>query len=91
MAAIGLIVQNFRMPGAGMPNFRRHGVTCQHFEEVLQPVMRQWNIFDRTDFGPRGEQARERLAGFAENLEKIQIPRFEEQRDRALACEAARV
>ncbi|MFD7847250.1 acyl-ACP desaturase [Nocardia sp. NPDC059764] len=100
MEAIDLIVENFRMPGAGMPNFRRHGVLMakhgiydlrQHLEEVLQPVMRQWNIFDRDDFGPRGEQARDRLAGFLDNLEHNQIPRFEEQRDRALAREAARV
>ncbi|MEU1205214.1 acyl-ACP desaturase [Nocardia sp. NPDC005825] len=100
MEAIDLIVENFRMPGAGMPNFRRHGVLMakhgiydlrQHLEEVLQPVMRQWNIFDRDDFGPRGEQARERLAGFLEHLARNQIPRFEEQRDRALAREAARV
>ncbi|MGW4351916.1 acyl-ACP desaturase [Nocardia sp. NPDC004582] len=100
MEAIDLIVENFRMPGAGMPNFRRHGVLMakhgiydlrQHLEEVLEPVMRQWNIFGREDFGPRGEQARERLAGFLENLAKNQIPRFEEQRDRALAREAARV
>ncbi|WP_433590402.1 acyl-ACP desaturase [Nocardia sp. CA-145437] len=100
MEAIDLIVENFRMPGAGMPNFRRHGVLMakhgiydlrQHLEEVLEPVMRQWNIFGRDDFGPRGEQARERLAGFLENLAKNQIPRFEEHRDRALAREAARV
>ncbi|MEU1430180.1 acyl-ACP desaturase [Nocardia sp. NPDC005746] len=100
MEAIDLIVENFRMPGAGMPNFRRHGVLMakhgiydlrQHLEEVLEPVMRQWNIFGRDDFGPRGEQARERLASFLDNLANYQIPRFEEQRDRALAREAARV
>ncbi|MGW4532003.1 acyl-ACP desaturase [Nocardia sp. NPDC004340] len=100
MEAIDLIVENFRMPGAGMPNFRRHGVLMakhgiydlrQHLEEVLEPVMRQWNIFGRDDFGPRGEQARERLAGFLDNLANNQIPRFEEQRDRALARDAARV
>ncbi|MBF6273165.1 MULTISPECIES: acyl-ACP desaturase [Nocardia] len=97
--AIDLIVENFRMPGTGMPNFRRNGVLMakhgiydlrQHLEEVLQPVIRHWNLFDRTDFGPRGEQARERLAAYLDTLEHTQIPRFEEQRDRALAREAAR-
>ncbi|MRH89750.1 acyl-ACP desaturase [Nocardia sp. SYP-A9097] len=98
--AIDLIVENFRMPGTGMPNFRRHGVLMakhgvydlrQHLEEVLMPVIRQWNIFGRNDFGPRGEQARERLAAFLTDLEQVKIPRFEEQRDRALARERARV
>ncbi|MBF6180009.1 acyl-ACP desaturase [Nocardia otitidiscaviarum] len=99
MQAIDTIVENFRMPGAGMPNFRRNGVLMakhgvydlrQHLEEVLMPVVRQWNIFDRNDFGARGEQARERLAAFLEDLETVKIPRFEEQRDRALAREQAR-
>ncbi|MEU2101934.1 acyl-ACP desaturase [Nocardia sp. NPDC019255] len=97
--AIDLIVRNFRMPGTGMPNFRRNGVLMakhgiydlrQHSEEVLQPVIRQWNVFERDDFGPRGEQARERLAAFLDDLEHVRIPRFEEQRDRALAREARR-
>ncbi|RDI55223.1 acyl-ACP desaturase [Nocardia mexicana] len=99
ITAIDTIVENFRMPGAGMPNFRRNGVLMakhgvydlrQHLEEVLQPVIRQWDLFGRNDFGPRGEQARERLAAYLDNLEKVQVPRFEEQRDRALAREAAR-
>ncbi|APA97783.1 acyl-ACP desaturase [Nocardia seriolae] len=99
MEAIDLIVENFRMPGTGMPNFRRHGVLMakhgiydlrQHLEDVLQPVLRHWNIFDRNDFGPRGEQARERLADFLNTMETVHIPRFEEHRDRALARERDR-
>lgn len=98
--AIDLIVENFRMPGTGMPNFRRNGVLMakhgiydlrQHLEEVLQPVIRQWNIFGRNDFGPRGEQAREQLAAYLNNLEHVRIPRFEEQRDRARARKHARL
>ncbi|PSR66503.1 acyl-ACP desaturase [Nocardia sp. MDA0666] len=99
MTAIDLIVENFRMPGAGMPDFRRNGVLMakhgvydlrQHYEDVLEPVIRRWNIFGRTDFGRRGEQARERLGAFLEDMELVQIPRFEEHRDRALARERAR-
>ncbi|WP_227985275.1 acyl-ACP desaturase [Nocardia spumae] len=99
ITAIDLIVRNFRMPGTGMPNFRRNGVLMakhgiydlrQHLEEVLQPVLRQWNVFDRNDFGPDGEQARERLADFLDDLENVRLPRFEEHRDRALARAAAR-
>ncbi|WP_433727298.1 acyl-ACP desaturase [Nocardia sp. CA-129566] len=98
MAAITTILTNFVMPGFGMPNFRRNGALMakhgiydlrQHLEEVVQPVLKKWNIFDRTDFGPRGEQAREELATFLEKLEK-DVLKFEEQRDRLLAREAAR-
>ena len=99
MTAIDLIVRNFRMPGTGMPNFRRNGVLMakhgiydlrRHLLEVLHPVLRRWDIFGRTDFGPQGEQARERLGDFLDDLEQVQLPRFEEHRARALAREAAR-
>ena len=84
------------MPGAGMPNFRRHGVLMakhgiydlrQHLEEVIQPVLRKWNVFDRDDFSAEGDKTREELAAFLEQLEKDTI-KFEEMRDRALAREA---
>jgi acyl-[acyl-carrier-protein] desaturase len=94
--AISMIVENFQMPGAGMPNFRRNGVLMakhgiydlrQHLEEVVQPVLKKWNVFDRTDFTARGEATRERLAGFLEKLGE-DVLKFEEQRDRMLAREA---
>ncbi|MCU1647702.1 MAG: acyl-ACP desaturase [Nocardia sp.] len=99
MEAIDTIVENFQMPGAGMPNFRRNGVLMakhgvydlrQHLEDVLMPVVRQWNIFGRNDFTARGEQARDRLSHFLHDMEHVKIPRFEEQRDRALARDRAR-
>ncbi|MGW5316986.1 acyl-ACP desaturase [Nocardia thailandica] len=99
MEAITRVVVNFRMPGTGMPNFRRHGVLMakhgiydlrQHLEEVLTPVVRKWNLLGRDDFGPRGEAAREALGGFLDELAAVRIPRFEEQRDRALARERRR-
>ncbi|WP_280260865.1 acyl-ACP desaturase [Nocardia abscessus] len=98
LPAITRILTNFLMPGAGMPNFRRYGVLMakhgiydlrQHLEEVVQPVLKQWNVFDRTDLGPRGEQAREELGEFVDKLAKDVI-KFEEQRDRSLAREATR-
>ncbi|MFI7003424.1 acyl-ACP desaturase [Nocardia sp. NPDC050175] len=97
--AVDAIVRNFQMPGAGLPNFRRHGVLMakhgvydlrQHLEEVLAPVLRQWNIFGRNDFTARGEQVREWLATYLDDLERVRIPEFEEQRDRLLARERAR-
>jgi len=98
LKAITLILQNFQMPGAGMPNFRRNGVLMakhgiydlrQHLEEVVQPVLKKWNIFERTDFTPRGEEIRDDLAAYLGKMSK-DVVRFEEQRDRMLAREAAK-
>lgn len=96
LEAITRILQNFQMPGAGMPNFRRNGVLMakhgvydprQHLEEVVLPVLRKWNVFERTDFTARGEKIREELSGFLEKYDS-DAARFEEQRDRMLAREA---
>ncbi|MET8429911.1 acyl-ACP desaturase [Nocardia sp. NPDC004860] len=98
LAAITAVIENFRMPGAGMPDFRRNSVLIakhgiydlrQHLDEVILPVLRKWNIFERTDFTARGEQIRDRLATYLDKLGK-DVVRFEEQRDRALARDAAR-
>ncbi|GAA4383081.1 acyl-ACP desaturase [Tsukamurella soli] len=96
LRAIADILLNFQMPGLGMPDFRRNGVLMakhgiydlrQHREEVVMPVLKKWKIFDRNDFGPDGEKAREELAVFVEELDH-QATRFEEMRDRSLAREA---
>jgi acyl-[acyl-carrier-protein] desaturase len=96
--ALERVLVNFVMPGAGMPNFRRNGVLMakhgiydlrQHHEEVVVPVLKQWNIFERNDFGPRGEQVRDRLAAYLEKQDR-DVRKFEEQRDRLLAREAER-
>jgi acyl-[acyl-carrier-protein] desaturase len=52
----------------------------QHLDDVLLPILRQWNIFDRTDFGPAGEAKREELAEFLAELE-AQASKFEQMRD----------
>ncbi|NNH70289.1 acyl-ACP desaturase [Nocardia uniformis] len=98
MFAITKVLTNFVMPGYGMPNFRRNGVLMakhgiydlrQHLDEVVKPVLKQWNIFERSDFGARGEQCREVLGTWLEQKE-AEVLKFEEQRDRLLAREAAR-
>ncbi|WP_072691430.1 acyl-ACP desaturase [Rhodococcus marinonascens] len=98
IAAIHKVVTDFQMPGAGMHNFRRNAVLIakggiydlrQHLDDVVLPVLRKWNIFERNDFGDTGEQYREELAAFLETLEG-KATHFEESRDRALAREARR-
>jgi acyl-[acyl-carrier-protein] desaturase len=99
MEAIANVVTSFQMPGSNMPNFRRNGVLMakygiydlrQHLEEVLLPVIRKWRVFERDDFSRRGESARDRLGAYLEDLELVQVPRFEEHRDRSLARDKAR-
>lgn len=73
IAAIRDEVVGFTMPGAGMTDFRENSILIAkagiydlriHHDEVLQPVLRFWRIFERSDFGPAGEQARTELEQF---------------------------
>ena len=96
LEAIAAVVENFRMPGQGMPNFRRNGVLMakhgiydprQHLDEVLLPTLRKWRLFERSDFSPVGEQRRDQLAEYLATFQS-QVQKFEEQRDRLLARKA---
>ncbi|WP_026919609.1 acyl-ACP desaturase [Gordonia shandongensis] len=98
MEAISDVVTTFEMPGIGMPNFRKmslvmakHGIydIRQHLDDVVWPVLRKWQIFERDDFTGRGEKARDELAAWLESTE-ADAKRFEEQRERILAREAAK-
>ncbi|MEN4451408.1 acyl-ACP desaturase [Mycobacterium sp. SM3041] len=79
MAAIRDEVINFAMPGVGMADFAKNALTIAkagiydlriHHDDVLVPVLRFWNIFERNDFGAVGEQAREELIGFLGMLDE---------------------
>ncbi|BBX37833.1 acyl-[acyl-carrier protein] desaturase [Mycolicibacterium mageritense DSM 44476 = CIP 104973] len=98
MEAACAIIEGFQMPGRGMPNWRRNSVIMakhgiydlrQHLQEVVMPSVRKWRIFERNDVSAVGEKRREQLAAYLEDLEK-QVIKFEEQRDRMLAREAAK-
>jgi acyl-[acyl-carrier-protein] desaturase len=89
MRAIADVVANFAMPGVGMPGFGRKAVQIalagiydlkQHVEDVVAPVLRAWNIFEREDFTGDGAQARDELAAFLSNAE-ADANRFIEKRD----------
>ena len=73
MCAIRDEVVGFAMPGAGMTDFRENSILIAkggiydlriHHDDVLQPVLRFWRIFERSDFGPEGEKARTELTQF---------------------------
>ena len=60
MRAIADEVIGFEMPGATMAGFRRNSMIIAkagiydlrlHHDDVIMPVLRHWDVFDRTDFG----------------------------------------
>ena len=98
MQAVVDVVKNFQMPGAGVENFGRKSVQMAvagiynlriHRDEVLSPVLRNVRVFERTDLGAAGEQAREELAGIMDALEDA-AARFEEKVAARKAREEAR-
>ena len=60
-----------------------------HHDEVLSPVLRVWDVWNRTDLGPDGEKARDQLAMFMSGLDAA-ATRFEDQRAARRARDAAR-
>ena len=89
MVAIKDVVTNFQMPGAGMPGWGRKSVGIAlagiydlqlHLEDVVAPVLRAWNIFDRTDLTGEGEAARTELAEYLKRAQE-DVNRFIEKRD----------
>lgn len=90
MVAIRDEVVNFAMPGLGMADFAQNAIAIAkagiydlrvHHDDVVQPVLRFWRIFDRTDFGPEGEKAREELAQFLDAVDE-RARFYEEKRER---------
>jgi acyl-[acyl-carrier-protein] desaturase len=98
MRAVADVVAGFEMPGANIEGFGRKALSIalagiydlrQHRDEVLQPVLRQWNVFERSGLGAEGEEAREELATLMADLDK-QATRFEEKREARRLRQAAR-
>ena len=98
MRAVANEVINFQMPGANMAGFRKNSMLIAkagiydlrlHHDEVVAPILRKWRVFERTDFGPAGEQAREELAAFLVGLD-AQATKFVESRERMRARTALR-
>lgn len=98
MRAITDVVKQFAMPGTDIAGFQRKAVQMavagvydlrQHKDDVVAPVLRYWNVFEIEGLDAEGEQARQELAEFLEELEK-QALRFEDKRDVLKARMASR-
>jgi acyl-[acyl-carrier-protein] desaturase len=89
MRAVADVVADFQMPGNGIDGFARKSVAIalagiydlrQHRDEVLVPVLRQWDVWNVTGLSGAGEAAREQLARQLDDLDRA-AARFEEKRD----------
>jgi acyl-[acyl-carrier-protein] desaturase len=88
MEAVWASVRDFAMPGHGIDGFARKSVQIavagiydlrQHHDDVVMPVLRKWRVFEREDFGPAGQAARDELAAFLTEMD-ASATRFEEKR-----------
>ncbi|RKN40281.1 acyl-ACP desaturase [Micromonospora endolithica] len=98
MRAVADVLADFQMPGAGIDGFARKSVAIalagiydlrQHRDEVVVPVLRQWDVFTVTGLDGDGEAARDEIAGHLDDLER-HASRFEEKRDARAARLATR-
>ncbi|GGS88910.1 acyl-ACP desaturase [Planobispora rosea] len=98
MRAVTDVVTTFQMPGTGIEGFTRKAMIIAnagiydlrlHLDDVLMPVLRQWDVFDLDGLGPEGEKAREELAEFLSRTE-VTASRFVERREARRAAQAAR-
>ncbi|MEV1145709.1 acyl-ACP desaturase [Micromonospora sp. NPDC049799] len=98
MRAVADVLADFQMPGTGIDGFARKSVAIalagiydlrQHRDEVVVPVLRQWDVFSVTGLDADGEAARDEIAEHLDALER-HAARFEEKRDARAARLATR-
>jgi acyl-[acyl-carrier-protein] desaturase len=77
MQAVAKEVINFQMPGVGMPGFAEKALTIakagiydlrSHLDEVVRPVLRFWNVFER-DLTGDAVRIRDEMAAFLDFVE----------------------
>ena len=97
LRAIVDVVKAFQMPGSNVEGFARRSAQMamigiydprQHLDDVLQPVLRHWKIFELQNLDAEGERLRDDLAAYIADLE-VTASRFVEKRDARLARKAA--
>jgi acyl-[acyl-carrier-protein] desaturase len=87
--AVWDVVEGFQMPGSTIDGFTRRSLQIAlagiydlriHRDEVLNPVLKFWKLFDIGGLSAQGEQARDKLATFMDALDK-KAARFEDKRE----------
>ena len=86
------------MPGHSIEGFTRKSVQIanagiydlrQHRDQVLVPVLRQWQVWDMEGLDAEAEKARTEVAEFLDTLD-VAATRFEERREARAARVAER-
>ena len=86
------------MPGAIIPNFGRKAAQMAlagiydlriHHDDIVEPLLRQWGVWDLEGLDADGEQARDELAAAVASLDK-EAARFVARREERAAKLAAR-
>ena len=89
LEAIADVLENFAMPGYGIPGFARKSVQIAlagiydldlHLNEVVAPVLRAWGVFELTGLSGEGERQRARIAALIERT-NADVARFTEKRE----------
>lgn len=79
LGALAVELETFTMPGAGAPQFRRRAAVVAragiynmtvHRDDIVEPLLRYWAVFERTGLDPAAEQARDRIAAFRAELDR---------------------
>ena len=79
LTAIADELETFAMPGASAPQFRRRAAVVAragiydmkvHREEIVEPLLRYWGVFELTSLDAPAEQARDRIAAFCAELDR---------------------
>jgi acyl-[acyl-carrier-protein] desaturase len=95
MASLHRVLDNFKMPGYTVPDFRRKAVVIAvggvydpriHLEDVVMPVLKKWRIFEREDFTGEGARLRDDLGRLVKELEDT-CDKFEVAKERRLERE----
>jgi len=79
LQAIAVELATFTMPGAQAPQFRRRAAAVAragiynlavHRDDVVEPLLRHWGVFELTDLPPAAEAAREQVAAVVAELDR---------------------
>jgi acyl-[acyl-carrier-protein] desaturase len=79
LTAIATELETFAMPGASAPQFRRRAAVVAragiydmkvHREDIVEPLLRYWSVFELTGLDAAAEQARDRIAAFCAELDR---------------------